>query len=261
MSRSNSDLETQLVTPCKKFFKWSSQNKMFEFYDKETKKNIPQPIPFTFIVLDSLVAVGGFSDSEQAGYYSNEVRDMMKDPFAVRLGKKGVVCTGLYNDKIKGHAEMEFVQSVYIAYKEGDKMEIGNIHFRGASVGAFFEFKKANDLMKIAVNVSSTVEGKKGSVTFNMPVFKALPLSDASDASATALDVILQEYLVKYFKKQKEYFANGAQEEVIATTPAVAAPVVSENEKALFPNGQGAVQTNTVAAPVKQEIAADDLPF
>ncbi len=247
MSRSNSDLETQIVSPCKKFFKWSSEQKGFTFYDKETKKNIPHPLPFTFIVLDSLVTIGGFSDSEQAGYYSNEVRNMQKDPFAVRLGKKGVVCTGLYAEKIKGHAEMEFVQSVYVAYKEGDKMEIGNIHFRGASVGAFFEFKKANDLMKIAVNVPSTVEGKKGAVVYNMPVFKSLPLSEASNAAATALDVVLQEYLVKYFKKQHEYFADGAQEEVIAP---IAESVKTEKKAETI-----------VDQSAKQELPEEQLPF
>src|ERR1022692_442279 len=165
MSRSNSDLDAQLVTPCKKFFSWSSTKKMFEFYDKESKTKIDLPLPFTFLVLDNLVTIGGFSDADQAGYYANEIRNLKKEPFSVRLGKKGVVATGLYADVMKQCADFEFTQSCYIAYKEGADMVIGNIAFRGASLGTYFDFKKNNDLMKIAVQVKSTVEGKKGAVT------------------------------------------------------------------------------------------------
>jgi hypothetical protein len=216
MSRSNN---TELYNPAKKFFQWDSDNKQFNWYNKETKKKVPVPLPFTFIVLDYLVTIKGFNDAEQSGFYSNEIRseNLKKDILVVR-DKKGVAAAGLYEQVIHSAdcTGAQFCQSVYIAYKEDKQLVIGNIAFTGCSLGAFFDFKKSNKLLEISCQVKTFLPGKKGKVEFNSPVFNALPVSEETNQKAIELDKELQEYLSKYLAIQKQRNSEASVESIVS---------------------------------------------
>ncbi len=261
MSRSNPDEE--IVNPAVKFFEWDSTNKCFKYYNKAEKKNILQPLPFTFIVLDSLVCIKGFSKKMDSGFYSNEIKNLKKEIITVR-GKTGVLSTGLYEKIKKDNDDYQFTQSVYVAYKEGDNLVIGNIGFRGASLGEWFNFKKTAKLMEIAVTVKSTVEDKTGAVVFNKPVFSARTIDEKTNVTAILLDKEVQEYLKKYFKRSHEQIAEGAANEVAATESRSGQPEPSQEQ--LEAEHLLASQTERTAVPIVAKQSAnnegnDDLPF
>lgn len=197
MSLSNS---VELKNPAVKQFEWSGDNGGFRWYNKETKERIDIDLPFTFLVLDTLSTVRGYSDSDTSGYYSNEVRDLKKEPFTVRT-KQGVKATGLYADLFYQCPGMKYTQSVYIAYYEGEELVIGNLQLKGAAVSAWIEYRKKNKIYKVAIDVSESVQGKKGKTIFQIPVFHSTPASEETINDAIELDKTLQEYLTAYLSR------------------------------------------------------------
>src|SRR3990172_6961119 len=156
MSRSINTERTP--NPAKEFFQWDSDTKGFKYWDKEaehktdkTKKgaNVLVPIPFNFLVLDTLHTITGFSDEKGFGIYSNEVRDLKKQRFVVKVGKETAI-EGLYDD-IKGKVVgSKYAASVYIAFfdtKDGVKsLAIGNLKLTGASLGPWIDFCKGKKI-------------------------------------------------------------------------------------------------------------------
>lgn len=199
MSLSNN---TELINPATRFFEWNGDKGNFKYYDKEAKKQVQLPLPFTFIVLDVLSKIGGFCEADNSGYWSNEVRDLKKESFVVRT-KKGKAFTGIH-EAVKSAAlsGAKFAQSVYIAYKgDNGNLQIGNITMIGSSLGAFIDFKKKSKVYDGATTVKEILEGKKGKTVYQMPVFKLIPRSQETFDECVALDKELQEYLKLYFKK------------------------------------------------------------
>lgn len=196
----------QLQNVAKTFYQWSGDTGNFKFYDKEEKKNIIVEVnakkPFTFIILDTLSTIKGYSDSESCGFWSNEVKDTKSEVLTVRT-KSGIQAVGLYADikdsiKAKG---AKYCQSTYIAIKTENGLEIANIQFLGSALKAITDFSKDNKVMGVAVQIKSTIQGKKGKTVFQMPVFNTVKISKKTLADATALDVKLQEYLDLYLAK------------------------------------------------------------
>ena len=216
MSRSNPNEE--LVNPCKHWFQWDGDKGGFKSYDKETKKNVSIPLPFRFLYLDSLITVTGYNEPEGVGYYSNEVRDI-KDVMTVR-SKNGIEMTGNWEQiKEKMSAKgADFCQSVYIAFYEGKTLVLGNIKMKGAALGPWFDFRKANNVMDIGISVKEMKEGKKGKVVYQMPVFSVLDIKPATNELAIEIDKPLQEYLKAYLAKNK------------STTETTAEPIKSESK-------------------------------
>jgi len=204
MSRSNN---TDVKNPAVKTFKWSE--KCFIHYEKgeneEKGKNIENILPFKFLVLDELICIRGFNDNEKSGYWSNEIRDTREEELNVKIkgqnGKIKTCATGLYKNIITDRdcIGAKFCQSVYIAYFEGTELTIGKIELTGAALGAWFEFKKANNIYKGAVSVKEFKTDKKGKVEFTMPIFVLTEVSEATDQKAIGLDAELQEYFKAYF--------------------------------------------------------------
>jgi hypothetical protein len=199
----------QLKNVASKFYKWSGDSGCFNYYDKDTKTSIDVPIsektPFTFIILDTLSTIKGYSDSESCGFWSNEVKNTKTEPLIVRT-KSGIQAAGLYADikdgiKAKG---AKYCQSTYVAMKSKDGLEVVNLQLQGVALKAMGDFAKANKVMGMAVQVKSCTEGKKGKTVFQVPVFNLLKLSEKTLAEATALDVILQDYLKAFFAKNAE---------------------------------------------------------
>jgi len=260
MSRSNPEI--RLETPCTRFFEWSGDEGGFKYFDKAREQaekgtgKVKVPLPFTFIVLDQLATVTGYSDSRQAGFYSNEVRkkDIKDGIFKVRSGKE-LVCEGNW-ESIKGKdAGMKFAESVYIAYIGDDKkLVIGNIKMVGSSLNAWINYvsgerdekgkriSEPHDPYVGAITVESMKEGKKGKTVYQMPVFTPRSLKPETEALVLELDKELQAYLKDYFaKKALEDIATESipadptptPEEIEATFHAEATPEPSAKEIAM----------------------------
>jgi len=234
MSRSNPN--EQLQNPCTHWFQWSGDG-FFVEYNKETKKNVEQKMPFKFLVIDSLVTITGYNEPRGTGYWSNEVRNS-KDLMTVR-SKDGIEMTGTY-EQIKekmANDGASYCQSVYIMFFDGKTPTLGNIKMKGASLGAWFNFCKENKVMEIGVQVKGSKTEKKGKVSYEVPVFEAMPVSEASNNAAIEIDKELQVYLTAYLEKN-----------ATATPP-------TETPKTEQPETKPAQQSRTA----KQEF--NDLPF
>lgn len=209
MSLSN---QSTVVNPAKHYLRVKSGS--VNYYDKEEGQNVDVPTPLSFVVLDQLATVKGWSDADESGYWSNEVRSAGQDAITVRTSK-GEKASGIWKE-IKGNSAVagaKFNASVYIATKGRNGLEIQNIAFSGASLNAWIEFVKSNKEVtrgKAKVVISGFADAKKGAVKYQVPIFEAQELSDSELAEAVELDKSLQSYL-------DGYFANQRSEELVKT--------------------------------------------
>ena len=202
MSLSNQSSST---SPAKHYLRVKSGS--VNYYNKETKENVDVPVPVSFVMLDQLATVKGWSDNDQSGYWSNEVRSAGNDALTVRTSK-GTKATGVWKD-IKMNpavAGAKFNASVYIATKGREGYEISNIAFSGASLNAWIEFVNANKGVtrgKQKVVLTGFSDEKKGAVKYQVPVFEAQDITPEELEEATKLDVELQQYLDGYFADRR----------------------------------------------------------
>ncbi len=266
MSRSNDD---QILNPSKVFFEWQGKGK-FQYYDKTLKDSpskgkVEVPYPFRFIVLDQLVTIKGYSDPDQSGFYSNEITDKtLKTALLSVKTKKGLRFTGTYENVMKelGAEGAQYCKSVYIGYyDENKKLVIGNIQMHGASIGAWIEFCKSHEVMKIGVQVKSHVEAKKGTTIYQIPTFEPLPITEESNKQALELDKQLQEYL-------KSYFARDNSEQVAQTPVTTATPSPQPHGGSRTDSPTPATDALMVDTPSEKQtfvplsqMPEDDLPF
>lgn len=197
MSRS---VQTELRNPAVKFFQWSGDNGTINFYDKELKERVEVAAPFTFLVLDKLVTIAGYSDEDKSGFWSNEIRNTTTDVLTVKT-KAGVRKQGLYND-VKTLTGAKFAQSVYIAFYDDNKvLQIGNFKFTGAAVSAWIEFCKGKNIYNGAITLAGPGEElTKGKTKYFAPVFEVKEkISEETEKKAIELDRQLQDYLTAYF--------------------------------------------------------------
>jgi hypothetical protein len=243
MSRSN---QTEIKNPALHFLQWKGEKSIkkvegkiietdkhcFVYYNKEKKENIEIPMPVTFIVLDTLHTIKGYNESEGQGYYSNEIRskDFKIAPFRVKCGKNDAA-EGLYADimpTLKSNGA-KYCQIVYVLMKEGEEWVINNIQIQGAALGPWIDFCKNANVMKIAVKVDEWVEETKGTNTFNIPVFKACPVSESTNQVAVDMDKELQDYLTKYFtRNSNDEAGHKAAEEFLDTEDL---PTIAEQKR------------------------------
>jgi hypothetical protein len=208
MSRSNPN-ETQ-TNPAVRFYDWSGSEGKFKYYDKEKKENVFLPLPFAFIPLDLLSTTKGYDEKAGLGFYSNEIRNTKTDMLTVRT-KNGIVMTGLYEnvkEKLSSRG-LDYVQSVYVAIKEGSGYVMANLQLKGSALGPFIEFCKGKKLSEIAVKVGESKPMKKGATKYFEPVYTAIKVSEAANEAAIVLDKELQEYLVPYLAKNASTVAVG----------------------------------------------------
>lgn len=203
MSLSTQDRPTN---PSKFFLKVKSGG--VQYYDKEQGENIDVPVPLEFYVLDQLGTIKGWSDADNSGIWSNEVKSSGKDPFTVKTSK-GTKAIGLWKE-IKNDPAVsgaKFNASVYIAHKSGEGLVISNIAFQGAALNAWIEFIQANKGVmkgKAKVVLSGFADAKKGAVKYQVPLFETTEVEPGEVAVAKELDEELQEYLSGYFDYQPE---------------------------------------------------------
>lgn len=200
MSRSN---PTTNLNPSKKFFNWAGSEGKLVYYDKQKEERVPEKLPFTFMVLDQLSTITGFSEQDKSSYWSNEVRNIKQDELTVKTSS-GVKEVGKYEDlqnvRNKG---AKYAKSIYIAYKENDVLAIGNIKASGAALTAWIEFSNKHDVYKCAVALTGNEAAKKGTTEYFIPVFEPVVIGEESDKEAVELDKELQKYFKDYFGYQK----------------------------------------------------------
>lgn len=154
-------------------------------------------LPFTFLPLDKLSCVTGFNSYQEENVYSNEVRNTQKEILNVRIGKQ-TVAQGLYQeikDQINNKGG-KFTSSVYIAYKDGGDLRIGNIKFKGASLGPWIDLQNsAVNLSENAVAITGKEIGEQGAIKYSIPIMEPRPVKEETNREADKLYETVQEYL------------------------------------------------------------------
>ena len=173
--KSNTNPATHYVT-------WKSNEKTFEAYDKEAKAKELKKLPFEFTVLKVGSSVKGWSDSDEAAIYSNIITNSINQDLSVRCGKS-IIASGKYQD-IKNEivaAGAHFETNIFAMHNGTIVM----ISLKGSALGKWFDFTKANKnkLVSNTVIVKESLEGKKGAVKFNTPVFELGDVLSVGDAN------------------------------------------------------------------------------
>lgn len=190
--------QSKSSNPAKRFLEIKSGK--VQFYDKEEGQNVEVATPFEFTVLDTLATVKGWSDADDSGFWSNEVRSVGKDPLTVRT-KHGAKASGIWKE-IKTLPELagaKYFSSIYIAANGRDGLEINNLRLSGAALKAWIAFAGTTDLRKNKVVLSGWSDEKKGAVKYQAPIFEAVPFKGDEKDQAIVLDQELKEYLTEYF--------------------------------------------------------------
>jgi len=217
MSRNN---DNSLQNPATRFIEWSGSDGTLSYYDKVKKEKVPMKLPFTFILLDELTTISGYSNADKQGVYSNEIKDLATQKLNVRCGNQTIEL-GLYAD-IKDAVIRrggKYAKSCYIAFKdETGELVIGNIKMVASSFGggaykegkteikvpAWIDFSKDNKsrIYKDAIVMSKNPqECVNGNTKFFCPAFALKEITEETDNKAKELCTIVEEY-------HKAYFAN-----------------------------------------------------
>lgn len=154
------------------YLEWSSEEKSFRQYNKETKQKDLISIG-KLLVLKEMHTVKGWSDSEQSGIFSNEVEQIGKDEIHVRTFSGKIIAKGIYKE-IKDQIEKaggRYVKSVYCMTESG---EVINIQLKGATVKSWGDsFNKSRARMADEwISIDAIVEEKKGRVNYSFPTWK-----------------------------------------------------------------------------------------
>ncbi len=207
--------------PALRFIEWQGSEGHFYYYDKNATNpnpakngaNVTIPLPFAFLVLDQLATITGWSDADQSGIWSNEVRNIKTEILSIRT-KKGLQIEGTY-ENVKGKVSgADYTKTVYVGFFDENKaLQIGCIKMAGAALNAWIEFAKGKNVCEGAIRVDSFSEGQKGAVKYKMPVFTAFNCKPETNDAAVELDKKLQEYLKEYFAYNS---AQPAETEVIS---------------------------------------------
>lgn len=217
MSTSNrrSAFATPQTNPATKFIEWKSNDKCFNYYDKEAQKNVEIPLPFKFLVLDELHTIKGWNDASSSNIYSNEVKFISKEVMTVKPFKGNEIAKGYYKD-IKDKvvaAGGHYTKSIYVMLEDGS---LANISLKGSGVQKWGDFtqKTRNRLADEWVIVAKADDGKKGAVKFSTPSFSfANSISDQEANMADEAFNILESYLKTYLAKAEPAIVEEEEED------------------------------------------------
>lgn len=242
MSRSKRD--DNLINPAERFLDFAGGIGEVQFYDRESKTNIPVDLPFSFLVLDEVMTVGGGVDYDDGfmGYWSNAIRPRNAKIQALTVHsnykkKSRVEMTGTWADIKAQLTGAKYIKGLYIAYYEDGDLHLGYLKVRGAALMPWVEFTKAHrDIYEGVFSITGTAAKKKGSNKYFEPVFAwSDKIKPETEEKAIALDEQLQVYLTDYFAQQgiaQEERAYSGEEDDYDTRQERAA---IESEKAFNP--------------------------
>lgn len=212
-------------SPVRKYFKVKASTGDVIHWDRSQSKEVAAELPFRFIVLDVLNTVGGFNEASGSGIWANEVRSNT-DVLRVRT-KNGPLIEGPYGaikDRLRGLGG-KFANSVYIAYREGGELVLGNIQFIGASVSEWFDFRKGRHFdSDPGVAITGFEARQKGRTDYFIPLFEGLTVAPADLAIAQGLDEELQLHLGSHKPEANEEavepaYAGGSQSSSFSDEP------------------------------------------
>lgn len=266
MSRSNPTAKN----PAVRFMSWRGGEEgggRLTWYDKEAEEEQEVKLPFSFMVLDELNTITGFSEKDHSGFWSNEVKNLQNDELIVRTSA-GIVARGVYgkiSDEIKSKGA-KYAKSVYVAFKDDDgEMAIGNIKISGAALTAWIEFQKKYDVMQCAVFITDKPKkAKKGSNTYFVPVFEGQNVSEESEKVAQKLDNELQNYLSTYLSRKPD-----VDDSQVVDEPDDDVEIEDvDNDEAEAPKKEAPAKESPKAVPAnggdddeKEKINLADVPF
>lgn len=259
----------QLQNPSARFYEWSGSRGQLEWYDKEKGERIAVKLPFKFIVIDELHTITGYSDTDQSGYWSNEVKDLRHD-LTVRT-KKGIKYVGPYKDS-KGIRQVptdsKYAKSIYIAHKLDGEWQLGNIKASGVALTAWIDLSGKHRTEGNIVALTGSTEGSKGATKFQIPTFEYGGAPDADTLQiATELDRQLQDYLDVYLTAPKyddnaEPILEDAFESVGTATPEQLAEFESLKAKKLEKQEDEAIKEQLDEVfDANEPLDISDIPF
>lgn len=171
MSR-RSEVASSYEKPAEMYLEWKSDDKSFSYYDKAQGKNITVD-PGKFLFLMDRSTIKGWSEADQSGIYSNEVKNLSTDDLNVRTFSGKAIASGKYADIKEAIAKAggTFTKSIYAMMEDGT---IINFQLRGVSLRQWMDFtaKSRRRLPDEWITIASVEEGKKGRVTFSFPNFE-----------------------------------------------------------------------------------------
>lgn len=189
------EYKSKTESPVKKYLSWSSNEKCFTYWDKESQSNKKLGLPLSIVHLSDMSCVKGWHDASSSGIYSNEVKNTTKEEFNVRSFKGGDLVKGLYRDiKEKINAlGGDYNASIY-AYLDG---EIINISLKGASLSKWSDFATDSrpKFLNSFITITGALDAKKGSVKYSTPVFEILSeIPSGTNQKAEEAHAILSNY-------------------------------------------------------------------
>ena len=249
MSRS----QPSLLNPSQHFFEWKGGEGKLEFYDKDKQERVNVPLPFTFLVLDQLATITGYSKQDKSNYYSNEVRNTAREELTVKL-RGQTVYTGLYKSE-QGIVQMpkgaSYAKSIYIVHKNSaGEFIIGNVKASGSALGAWIEFNQKHKVEngKVVMTRGGMQESPVGQ--FYAPEFEYTSADPDENDTAIELDKQLQVYL-------SQYFAVSISHDEPEETPVIEHTIVKEIDHQTVYNNIAEHESRS-NAPVKQPHAYDE---
>lgn len=208
MSRRD-EFTKQNTNPAKQFLEWKSDEKAFQYYDKEKQENVKLEPPFKFLTLKEMHTVKGWNDASQSAIFSNEVKFIGSEELTVKSFKGGEIAKGLYKEiksKILG-AGGHYTKSIYAMLEDGTLI---NFQLKGSAVQQWGEFieKSWSRLKDEWVEVVEAEEKQKGSIKYTVPVFRFnTSLTDEEAKQADEVYDTLELYM-KSYKTVKDMQSN-----------------------------------------------------
>jgi hypothetical protein len=162
---------TSTPSPVARYYTWSSEDKQFKYYDKESKANI-NVFPLSVALLTTRSTVRGWHEASKSAIYANEVKNSGKEQLAVFADKgKVAIALGIYRD-IKGILQGGHFEKVIYGYEQN--VGIVKINIKGSGLKAYSDFEKENNGQKLFENfisVSKFESLKNGAVKYTVPTF------------------------------------------------------------------------------------------
>lgn len=179
--------------------------------DEEEGKNIMTPMPLKFLWLESAQSVTGYSKTEEASVYSNEILPLNKaynQELTVKVGKNTLV-KGLWRDiKIDvKDAGGKYCIPVYAAMEIEGEYKIVRILISGGSRDVWMNLDKSKFMTHAIISDSiNEVEMKTGD-TYQAPNFKFVPATPQELEVADELVTKVDDYF-KFLNEEKEAVAS-----------------------------------------------------
>lgn len=238
MNRSNRGQNVD--NPVKAYIKWKAGKGHLEFYNSETKEKT-QRKNAEFIILDTPMALTGYSKKHKAGIRTNEIHSTKKETLTVWVDGK-VIVEGFYDD-IKDQVKnmgAKFTQVIYAVMK-GDN-RIVKLELAGSAFGAWLNFRdsakdspyEGNPQPRIeyeGVAITGPSEEKESPVgSWYEPMFETFEISEEVDAQAIHLDEVLQEYLSAKQERREEKSTEDFYKETAGSAQEHTAPEIPEDD-------------------------------